>query len=178
MIFVYCSKCGTRNEGNKFCTNCGMKLENISNVNTGTGVKTEEKNGLKTASLVLGIISIISSILLVFSPIGLMLAIIGLVLGIVASKSVKNVVGIVLNSVGLFISIVVISLLIWLVVAFINDNNDYVVDDNYNYGDEYNYDDFGSFDDMFDQFFGGDFGEFFGGEFDEYVDENPNKEYY
>lgn len=139
---MYCSNCGTKNVGNTFCTNCGNRLDGVSN---NVMLKQEEKNGLKTASIVLGVIAIIVSITIVLSPVSIILSIIGLVLGIVATKTGKNVLGIVLNSVGLFVSIVILFLMglfIKWAISLPDDYEDSYYEETYDYGhfgnDRYN----------------------------------------
>ena len=87
-----CNNCGTENEkGTKFCKNCGKELK--------------VKEGLGTASLVIGIFAIIFSF--IFTLFNLILSITGLVLGIVnKAKGGKKVSGIVLNAIATFFSIV------------------------------------------------------------------------
>ncbi len=87
-----CKDCGTVNEkGTKFCKNCGKELK--------------VKEGLGTASLVIGIFAIIFSF--IFTLLNLILSITGLILGIVnKSKGGKKVSGIVLNAIAIFLSIV------------------------------------------------------------------------
>ena len=101
----FCSNCGSKNMGNNFCTNCGNKL-GVVNVN-----KNSSSNGLKTASIVLGIIGIVGSLTFVSTFIGMVVSIVGLILGIVATKKGKNVAGIVLNSVGMVLSIGILLLM-------------------------------------------------------------------
>ena len=93
---MYCSNCGTKNKDNKFCVNCGNKLDLVieNNVN-------KDNNGMKNASIILGVLGIISSMMIVFSPIGLILSIVGLILAICATKKIKNVLGIVLNALSI-----------------------------------------------------------------------------
>ena len=142
--FMYCSNCGNRNEGNNFCTRCGILLSN-NNINTlGQG---EDKNGLKTASIILGIIGIVGSLTILLSFVGVVVSLIGLILGIVATKKGRNVVGIVLNSVGLFLSISILLLLFIFVSFVINEYGDYE-------GSYYNKEDyFDNFDDYYEQYF-------------------------
>ena len=81
---MYCTKCGFKNEGNSYCSNCGNKLENVV-VNNNVKVN-DNSNGLKTASIVLGILGIVGSVLIIFVPVGFVLSLIGLILGIIATK--------------------------------------------------------------------------------------------
>lgn len=131
---MYCSNCGIKNDENNYCVNCGNKLNNNNNV-----IVNKESNGLKTASIVLGILGIIGAVLIVFSPISFVLSLIGLILGIVANKKIRNVSGIILNSIGLFFSIIILGI-IWLIIIFMFDNSfDEISDyrDNYVFDREY-----------------------------------------
>ena len=134
---MYCSNCGTKNEGNNYCVKCGNKLINISN-NINNNVVPEEGSGLKTASIVLGILGIIGSILIIFSPISFVFSLIGLILGIVATKKVRNVSGIVLNSIGLVLSLIILGI-IGLIFNFVIDNR-YDEIDRDRYKDNYAFD--------------------------------------
>lgn len=116
---MYCSNCGTKNDGNNYCVKCGNKLV-INNSNNNKDIK-EEGNGLKTSSIILGILGIIGSVLIIFSPISFVFSLIGLILGIVATKKVRNVSGIVLNSIGLFLSLIILGI-IGLIFNFVIDN--------------------------------------------------------
>lgn len=109
---MYCSNCGKKiDSGNTFCTGCGFKLGNIGNMNN--RVKSQEEvSGLKIASIILGVLGIIGSLTWIFSPISIIIALVGLILGIVATKKVKNAVGIILSSVGLGLSLIMILLLV------------------------------------------------------------------
>jgi len=92
---MYCNNCGTENEKEtKFCVKCGKEL----------GKKGE---GLGTASMILGIISIVLSFII--TVVTLPLSITGLILGIVnKAKGGKKISGIVLNTISIFLSIVLI----------------------------------------------------------------------
>ena len=107
-----CNYCGADNkEESKFCSSCGAELketkkaekkEEIKEVKS-EPVKTEKTgDGKGTASLVLGIVSLI---VWCVSPIT---SIIGLILGICAKKSGKKVAGIILNALALVGSIICI----------------------------------------------------------------------
>lgn len=131
---IFCRNCGTKIiDNNRFCTNCGTKLDNIECVNE------KENNGLKVVSIVLGIIGIVGSITVVLSPLCLILSLVGLILGIIATKKVNNVSGIVLSSIGLFLSILVsFFIFVWLVIDEIDYENYYDYDLDWNYNEEYN----------------------------------------
>ena len=123
-----CSKCGKKlKKGELFCSECGTKIKN-SNTNTKkeTNKKPVKKNkeGLLTASLVIGIISIIFSAIL--NVLIVPLAILGLIFGIVGKSSKgkgKKIAGIVLNSLALFIAIIVFSIIMAFVVSIANDSD-------------------------------------------------------
>ena len=114
---MYCVKCGKEvAEGTKFCTNCGAEIEakveevkddkltysqnqSIATTSNPTPATTpapaSEGDGKGTASLVLGIVS------LVIPCVGFITSIVGLILGICAKKSGKKTAGIILNSIAL-----------------------------------------------------------------------------
>ena len=107
-----CNYCGADNkEESKFCSSCGAELketkkaekkEEIKEVKS-EPVKTEKTgDGKGTASLVLGIVSLL---IWCVTPIT---SIIGLILGICAKKSGKKVAGIILNALALVGSIICI----------------------------------------------------------------------
>ena len=107
---MYCSNCGNKIvEGNSFCTKCGIRV-----VSGRKSIVKDEKNGLKTASLVLGIMGIVGSLTLVLSPLAFVISLVGIILGVIAKKSIKNVEGILISSIGLFLSslMFVISMLV------------------------------------------------------------------
>lgn len=113
---MYCDKCGTRLTGNeKFCFHCGAKT-----INNNLNPEIKESSGKKTASIVLGIISIVGIFLVIFSPISLILSLIGLIIGIKANKEVSNVAGIVINAISLFISLIITAIIAFIVMITIN----------------------------------------------------------
>ena len=120
---MYCSNCGNKNDGNNFCTKCGNKLDNIDNKD----IVKNNGSGLKTASIVLGIIGIVGTFMIIFSPICFIISLVGLILSVVASRNVRNVSGIILNSVGLFLSIIVLGI-IGLVSFFVIEEYDRLPD--------------------------------------------------
>jgi len=117
---MFCKYCGNSlNLDDKFCKNCGAKVEvieqkkeesktvessfNVNTQNTQTQVKVEKLKGLKIASLVLGIISLVFFILNILM---LPLEIVGIVLAIVYMvKNKKFCAGIVLNIIAILLSI-------------------------------------------------------------------------
>lgn len=122
-----CNYCGADNkEDAKFCASCGAELKETKKKETKVEVqevKTEPvkvekdtgvKDGKATASLVLGICSLI--IWCLTFP----LSLIGLILGIASKeKSGKRTAGIVINAIGLFFSIICI-IIVFMFGAAIN----------------------------------------------------------
>lgn len=108
---MYCSKCGVENKNsNKYCYNCGNKLDIKRSVT---------KSGYKETSLVLGIICLISS--LFFSIIGFIPGIIGLVYSNKYKKESGNYgTGFVLSIIGMIIGIIEVILLILFFSLIIN----------------------------------------------------------
>ena len=105
-----CNKCGLENQEGKFCTNCGNKLEETpTEVSEGVNVEKTNSNankGLATASLVIGIISLVFSIFV--NILIIPLALTGLILGIVGLvKKQKATVGVVLSSISIFLSLLI-----------------------------------------------------------------------
>ena len=135
---MYCCNCGEKSNGENYCFNCGNKLNSVI---TNNNVSNGNSDGLRTASIVLGIIGIIGNVLIVFFPITFILSLIGLILGINANKKERNVLGIVLNSIGLFLSTCIIAFFVFLFNIIINigtsdyydydNNNDYEVEKYY-----------------------------------------------
>ncbi len=109
---MYCENCGNKlTENSQYCTKCGHK----KNVIETTTAPPKEGDGKRTASIVLGILSLAGVVLLIFSPISLILGLIGLILAIKANKTTNNTVGIVLNAIGLFFSVIIVAVLALLI---------------------------------------------------------------
>lgn len=108
---MYCSKCGVENKNsNKYCYNCGNKLDIKRSVT---------KSGYKETSLVLGIICLISS--LFFSIIGFIPGIISLIYSNKYKKESGNYgTGFVLSIIGMIIGIIEVILLILFFSLIIN----------------------------------------------------------
>lgn len=132
---MHCTNCGNKLESNStFCPECGVKIENKEiHISYNSTNKTNNNNGLKTASIVLGIVGLVLGIFL--SVLGFIISLVGLILGLCALKKGKNVIGTVLNSVALAISIIVSVLVIIGVTSFLNIGN--IIN---NQIPEYNYD--------------------------------------
>ena len=123
-----CSKCNTKLNGNEnYCPNCGIEIKKQNNP------KPQVSNGKKTASIVLGIISLVGIFLLIFSPISFILSLIGLIIGIIANKEVSNVPGIVLNAISLFLSLIVTAIIAVIVMIIINVRKNVDARDNHNF---------------------------------------------
>ena len=123
-----CSKCGKKlKKGELFCSECGTKVKN-SDINTKkvNNNKSTKKNkeGLLTASLVIGIIAIIFSAVL--NVLIVPVAILGLIFGIVGKSSKgkgKKIAGIILNSFALFIAVIVFVVIMVFAVSIANDSD-------------------------------------------------------
>ena len=124
-----CNNCGTTLNGNeKYCFNCGFMVDKVQNVpsnNPSNNVVSSEVNGKKTASIVLGIVSLVGVFLFIFAPISLVLSIIGLIFGIKAKKEINNVAGIVINAIGLFLSFIVTLIIVFIIYIFVNLGNNF-----------------------------------------------------
>ena len=111
----------------KFCNNCGEKLKNgelyCPNCGKEVGkeiVIKENKEGLGTASMVIGIISLVLSFIINLGAIPI--ALIGLILGIVnKAQKGKKVSGIILNTIAMILSVVVFIVIIVLFIVHIPD---------------------------------------------------------
>ena len=107
----YCPKCGEENkEDAKFCKACGTAMDGNTTSTGGNNVTEVKKSeGLGTASMIMGIIALVLSftcfvILPLFIVIPLSLT--GLILGIVNKvQKGKKISGIVLNSIAIFVAI-------------------------------------------------------------------------
>ena len=114
---MYCSNCASKLTGSeKYCPNCGNKIND--------NIKKQEYHsteGIRTASIILGIIAAGGLSMLLFAPISLILSIIGLILAIKSSHNSKNLAGIIINSISLFISLI-ITLFITFVAIFLVKN--------------------------------------------------------
>ena len=111
---MYCSSCGSKlNQDENYCANCG-KLINESKPITMDNNKNSE--GIRSASIVVGILSLVGIFILIFAPISLILSIIGLILAIKSNKTYKNTAGIIINAIGLFISFIITSIIALLIM--------------------------------------------------------------
>ena len=129
---MYCNKCGNKLMGSeKYCPNCGNRMDN--NVTEVREIKSTESS--RSASIILGGISLGGVFMGIFAPIALILSIIGLVLAIKSNKNVKNTVGIVLNAIGLFLSLI-ITTIIALVIYFMVNTSKGIFD---NFWENFNY---------------------------------------
>ena len=114
---MYCENCGTKLNGNEdYCFRCGRAINKVNS----SLADSNSNDGMKNASIVLGIISLVGIFFIIFCPISLILSLIGLILSIKANKMVNNVAGIVINAIGLFISSVITFLMIMIIVFVID----------------------------------------------------------
>jgi len=187
---MYCSKCGKKiSENDMFCKFCGNKIgiekdsvkEEITTNEVIINTKQkEEKNGLKTASIVLGIIALVGNLFIIFSFISIVLAVIGLILGICATKKGRNIAGIVLNAISIILSILFILLMIR-VVRMIPNLLRSGLNTGSNIIEKYNPDNNYNFNDIIEGFNNGDFdfndiiNGFTNGEFDFFPEEFENQ---
>lgn len=111
---MYCSKCGVENKNsNKYCYNCGNKLDINNSVTT---------SGNKETSLVLGIICLISSVFL--SIIGFIPGIISLIYGNKYKKESGSYgTGFILSIIGMIIGVLEMIGIILLFMFLINFGN-------------------------------------------------------
>ena len=118
---MFCSSCGHKIDNDiRFCPNCGQKVSE-NNINTSYENNIDKSiEGKRTASIVLGILSLVGVFIMIFAPISFILAIIGLILAIRANKVVKNTAGIILNAIGLFLSFIIISIIALLLIFSYN----------------------------------------------------------
>ena len=104
---MFCSKCGNKvRNTDKFCPKCGNNLKTESTSEKETVVEEVNSNykGLATASMVIGIVSIVCSFLAYKI---LVIPIVGLIFGIVATvKKAKNFSGIILNAIALTLVVI------------------------------------------------------------------------
>lgn len=65
---MYCPNCGTENNGNKYCFNCGCPLDNqfnnqTSNQNISNNIDNEKMESYKNTSLICGIVCLVMAFL-------------------------------------------------------------------------------------------------------------------
>lgn len=134
----FCEHCGEKLEDNQaFCTKCGKKVkkgENKPKEETKTDKKVEsttskqtlepkKKEGLGTASMVIGIISLVLSF--VINILVIPLAIVGLILGIVnKAQKGKKISGIILNIVAIVLSIIVFIVALFILAVSIGNTDE------------------------------------------------------
>ena len=126
---MFCENCGTKARANEnFCEQCGTKMEkkyatqvNNNQINMQNQMNSNENkwDGLKIASLVIGIIAILLSWLnLMILP----LAIVGLILGLITKTKRKMHAGTILNIIAIVLAIVIFTLFaIWVAVAVVDE---------------------------------------------------------
>ena len=107
MLFMW----GDNKKEAEICPKCGVRQNKPDNV-----PKTDSKNRFAIASMVIGICGIVFSWLYF----GTVSGIVGLILGIIGLKSEKKgmaIAGIILNSVGFILGIILIIVLVGVIVA-------------------------------------------------------------
>lgn len=134
---MYCNQCGGKLLGSeKYCPNCGKLLDANKTITIDSN-----NEGTRSASIILGILSLVGVFIFIFAPVSLILAIIGLILAIKANKVYKNTAGIIINTISLFLSFIITSIIALIVVfsydIIKNDLNIFNNFDIYNYNHEY-----------------------------------------
>ena len=119
-----CNNCNCTLTGiERYCPSCGVPVNKPISITNDTG-STEN---YRTASIILGGLSLGGLLLVIFAPISLILSIIGLSLAIKAHKNSKNVAGLVLNGISLFLSFIltaIFALLIYITIDVIKNGTD------------------------------------------------------
>lgn len=125
----FCEYCGEKLEKDQvFCTKCGKKVKTEEETKSKQTKKSEttnkieptKKEGLGTASMVLGIISLVLSFII--NILVLPLAIVGLILGIVNKAQKGNKIsGIILNIIAIVVSIIVFIVLIFVLAVSVDN---------------------------------------------------------
>ena len=110
---IYCSKCGAK-----------VNKEIVT-------VEEESTENIRSASIVLGIMSVVGASLFIFAPIALILGIVGLIFALKSNHHVKNTPGIVLNGIGLLLSFVITSIIVFFVCLCIDMIDDIKIPDYY-----------------------------------------------
>ena len=112
----FCNNCGEKlKSGELYCSNCGKSVENEI-------VVENKKEGLGTASMIIGIISLI--LVFIISLGVLPLALVGLILGIVnKTQKGKKVSGIILNTIAMILSFIVFIILIIILMVKLPEVN-------------------------------------------------------
>ena len=120
-----CNNCGNNLKGNEnYCPGCGKRIDSKMPIDEFSKTSTEN---YRTASIVLGGLSLGGVVLFVLAPVSLILSIIGLICAIKSNKNSKNTVGLVLNGIGLFLSFIItsiIALFLYLAVDIVKDGID------------------------------------------------------
>ncbi len=110
---MICKHCNSEvRKGANFCTVCGYKMEG-NEASTTTSSTSVEGKGLAVASIVLGVLSIVTGFFIIIFPI------IGLILGLCQKdKCTEKKIGVILNSIALAISVLVIVVISVAIVGF------------------------------------------------------------
>lgn len=155
---MYCSNCGNKlKSDDKFCSNCGNSVNKSEKLVENTSESENKASGLKIASIVLGSVALLGNLLIIGTFLSIIFALIGLIIAIiVCCKHEKNVIGIVLNSISLLLSILFISFIVRIIkfIPSVINKGTNVID---GYTEKYNGNGFDNF-----------FGDFFEDFFDEY----------
>ncbi len=117
---MYCNNCGKNLTGNeKYCPECG-KRQDTEVISANDNVTYKSTENYRSASIALGIISVVGVVLVIFAPVSFILSIIGLVLAIKSHRNNENIPGLILNGVGLFLSFIITAIIVSIVSIAIN----------------------------------------------------------
>ena len=124
---MQCSNCQNKLKGSeKFCPECGTKVN--KEIIYPTDTSTEN---IRSASILLGIMSIVGVCLFIFAPVSLILSIIGLVFALKSNKHVKNTPGIILNGIALLLSFVITTVIAFFIGICIDMIDDLKIEEYY-----------------------------------------------
>ena len=122
-----CPNCKSKlRDSDKYCSECGVKVN--KELIAPTDASTEN---IRSASVLLGIMSIVGVCLFIFGPISLILSIIGLIFALKSNKHVKNTPGIILNGIALLLSFVVTAIIAFFIAICIDMIDDFEFDEYY-----------------------------------------------
>lgn len=118
---MYCINCGGKIEdiNDNYCSSCGYRLDR--NYKDEMNIREGNDGNKNNISIIFGTFSIVGSFLIIFAPFCFIVSLIGLILGFILLKKEKNILGILLNFIGLVMSILG-SVLLFFIVVSIFDN--------------------------------------------------------
>ena len=129
---MYCSNCANNLTGDElYCPNCGTKVgtEKVEKIST---------ENSRSASISLGVVSLIGSCCIIFAPAAFILSIFGLIQAIKSNRNVKNTPGIIINAISMLLSFIGTLAIIFIISIVVNviRNETWEIDSyDYNHGD-------------------------------------------